>query len=316
MTYAGSSNVEIGAVIYKEAGMADDRNIFRFGVYEADASTGELRKGGVRIRLQEQPFQVLVMLLSRSGEVVSRDEICRRLWPADTFVDFDHGLNTVINKLRETLGDSSANPRFIETLARRGYRFIAPVHVNGKEMAAEAAADAGGPPTARERTAPQEPLESPESSSSLLAGPEDYPAVPRNVVRLLFSLIQAMYLITYLVALARLGAIESWLAQVVSHPHWFFAAVIVIAVVGIPVRLYLLTAAAFDYRHLPVKFRKLFPYSYALDEIWALAAFLTVPDIGWGLAFAAVAILLYLPFSQRSLMLMGYREAASADQPR
>ncbi len=303
--------------------MADGRTIFRFGVYEADASTGELRKGGVRIRLQEQPFQVLVMLLSRPGEVVSRDEICRRLWPADTFVDFDHGLNTVINKLRETLGDSSANPRFIETLARRGYRFIAPVQVNGKEMAAEAVADAGGPPTARERTAPQEPKaegragpHEPLETSSLLAGPEDYPAVPRNVVRLLFSLIQAMYLITYLVALARLGAIESWLAQVVSHPHWCFAAVIVIAVVGIPVRLYLLTAAAFDYRHLPVKFRKLFPYIYGLDELWALSAFLTVPDIGWGLAFAAVAILLYLPFSQRSLMLMGYREAASADQPR
>jgi TolB-like protein/DNA-binding winged helix-turn-helix (wHTH) protein/Flp pilus assembly protein TadD len=99
----------------------------RFGVFEADLLAGELRKHGSKIRLQEQPFQVLALLLERRGEIVTRDELRNRLWTADTFVDFDHGLNKAINKIREALGDSAANPRFVETVARRGYRFIADI---------------------------------------------------------------------------------------------------------------------------------------------------------------------------------------------
>ena len=101
----------------------------RFGVFELDVRAGELRKHGLRVRLQEQPFQILAILLERSGEVVTREELQRRLWPADTFVDFDHGLNKAINKIREALGDSASSPRFVETVARRGYRFIAEVRV-------------------------------------------------------------------------------------------------------------------------------------------------------------------------------------------
>jgi DNA-binding winged helix-turn-helix (wHTH) protein len=101
--------------------------ILRFGVFEADLRSGELRKQGVRIKLQDQPFQVLRLLLQRSGELVTRDELRSQIWPADTFVDFDNSLNAAINKLREALGDSADSPRFIETLPRRGYRFIAPV---------------------------------------------------------------------------------------------------------------------------------------------------------------------------------------------
>jgi Tol biopolymer transport system component/DNA-binding winged helix-turn-helix (wHTH) protein len=101
--------------------------VVRFGVYEVDPHTGELRRNGVKIKLQEQPFQVLTILLEKPGEVVSRDEIQRRLWPADTFVDFDHSLNAAIKRLRDALRDSADNPRFVETLARRGYRFVAPV---------------------------------------------------------------------------------------------------------------------------------------------------------------------------------------------
>src|SRR6202451_2166849 len=100
---------------------------FRFGLFEADAESGELHKSGIRIRLQAQPFRVLICLLERPREVVTREEIQQRLWGNDTIVDFDHSLGTAINKLREALGDSAENPRFIETLARRGYRFIAPV---------------------------------------------------------------------------------------------------------------------------------------------------------------------------------------------
>ena len=92
-----------------------------------DLRAGELRKHGVRIRLQTQPFQILGMLLERPGEVVTREELRQALCPGDTFVDFDHGLNNAINRLREALGDSAESPRFLETLPRRGYRFIAAV---------------------------------------------------------------------------------------------------------------------------------------------------------------------------------------------
>ena len=99
----------------------------RFGVFEMDLRTGELRKHGMQVRLQKQPFQVLAMLLEHPGEVVTREELQKDLWPADTFVDFDHGLNKAINKIRDALGDSAESPRFLETVSRRGYRFLAEV---------------------------------------------------------------------------------------------------------------------------------------------------------------------------------------------
>src|SRR5687767_330443 len=96
----------------------------RFGPFEADAAAGELRSNGRLIRLQEQPFQVLLALLDRAGEVITREELRQRLWSDETFGDFDQGLNTAINKLREALGDSAASPKFVETVPKRGYRFI------------------------------------------------------------------------------------------------------------------------------------------------------------------------------------------------
>ncbi len=101
--------------------------VFRFGVFEADAASGELRKHGSRINLQEQPFRILITLLDHAGEVVSREEICRKLWAPETFVDFEQGLGTAIKKLRQALGDAAETPRYIETLPKRGYRFIAAV---------------------------------------------------------------------------------------------------------------------------------------------------------------------------------------------
>ena len=99
----------------------------RFGPFEADLRSGELRKHGVRLKLQDQPFQVLALLLERAGDVVTREELRQRLWPADTFVDFDTGLNSAVKKLRDVLADSADQPRYIETIPRRGYRFIAPL---------------------------------------------------------------------------------------------------------------------------------------------------------------------------------------------
>ena len=99
----------------------------RFGVFELDLAARQLRKNGVRIKLQDQPFRVLQLLTERPGEIVTREELREKLWPADTFVEFDHSLNTAIQKIRAALGDSADNPRFLETIPRTGYRFIAPV---------------------------------------------------------------------------------------------------------------------------------------------------------------------------------------------
>ena len=101
--------------------------IYRFGNFEVDTRSGELRRNGARVKLQEQPLQVLIKLVEHAGEVVGREQLRSTLWAADTFVDFDTGLNTAIKRLRETLGDSADRPTFIETVPKRGYRFIAPV---------------------------------------------------------------------------------------------------------------------------------------------------------------------------------------------
>ena len=289
---------------------APTRLLYRFATYEADPLTGELRKAGVRLRLPEQPFRVLIMLLERPGELVSREDIRQKLWPADTFVDFDHGLNTVINRLRETLGDSASNPRFIETLARRGYRFVAPVEAAGSVPAGEAMPPTVGPPST---VTPAEPPATTNGSlrtlngrvASVLTQAEDVPAVPRRTARILFLLLQLMYLCFYIAALARLGRIEDLLESGLAHWTWIVVVLVVTAAAGIPIRLYLLAAASFDVRTLTHKFHRLFPFTFVLDELWALAPFLLLPEIGLGLALAASAALIYVPFSQRTVLLMG-----------
>lgn len=145
-----------------------DRRRLRFGVFELDLRAGELRKQGLRVRLQEQPFRVLVMLLQQPGEVVTREELQKSLWPADTFVDFDHGLNKAINKLREALGDSAESPRFVETVARRGYRFLAEAR------------------TAEEVPAPgpEPPSQPPATGARAAAGRMGGPAVPGHLLPL------------------------------------------------------------------------------------------------------------------------------------
>jgi cholera toxin transcriptional activator len=270
----------------------------RFLAFELDLVAGELRKGGVRIRLQEQPFQVLALLLERPGDLVTREELRQKLWPADTFVDFDHGLNTAINKLREALGDSASNPRYVETLARRGYRFLAPV----ERMDALA-------PRANSSQAASKPAIEP-----LTVHPElEVPLPHRSLTRGLFGLIQLMYLIFYLAALFRLSAIE----QVTNTllPGWgsfaIVVAVLVTAGAGIPLRCYLLSAAAFDYRRLGEKFQRLLLFILLLDQLWAVAPFLLAPKIGFGAAFAATAALLYLPFGERTLVRMAYPQTSA-----
>jgi TolB-like protein/DNA-binding winged helix-turn-helix (wHTH) protein/Tfp pilus assembly protein PilF len=161
----------------------------RFGVFELDLSAGELRKHGLKIRIQEQPFQVLVMLVQNAGKVVTREDLQKKLWPADTFVDFDHGLNKAINKIREALSDSAESPHYVETLSRRGYRFLAEVK------------DADAPVRNQERPIqPQPPQEVRDRSD--VAGKL---AVPKHLLRSHAWKIAAFALLVLMASLAIWG---------------------------------------------------------------------------------------------------------------
>jgi cholera toxin transcriptional activator len=258
--------------------------LVRFGVFEADLEARELRKQGRLVRLQDQPFALLVFLLERPGAIVTREELRDELWPADTFVDFDHSLNTAVNKIREVLGDSASSPRFIETVARRGYRFI------------------GGVQSGDAETTPREdPKLAPHAYAEL-------PRVHRGITRLLFGLLQLMYLIFYVEALLHWHALDRIEVFNIGAPLLALV-VIVTAGVGIPLRFYLLSAVAFDHSHLGMKFHKIFLGILVLDLLWAIAPFLIVEKIGFGPAFGATAALLYVPFAERTLVRMAYSNA-------
>lgn len=280
---------------------------FRFGIFELDSVTGELRKDGKsRPRIRDQALQILIMLLEKSDEVVGRDELRERLWPSDTFVDFDHGLNTAINQVRSALGDSAANPKFIQTLPRRGYRFIGPVQIVAREnVIAGGAENRDRVINGLEQRVEGRTPAAAEAGFSILSDSKDLPVVRKESVWVLFSLIQLMYLIFYIIFLVRLSFAEAVLNEWGRYAFTVFLVLVVAAAIGIPVRLYLLTAMTFRYEGLNEKFRKLFPFLLVLDEMWALTPFLCVQQIGLGVAIATTAALLYLPFSQRSLLLMG-----------
>lgn len=259
---------------------------YQFGVFSADAAAGELRKHGVRVKLHAQPFQVLMMLLERPGEVVTRQEMRERLWGDGTFVDFESALNTAVNKIREALGDSAGSPRFVETVPGKGYRFIAAVT----------------------GTIPVPEVETPPVAQ---AREDEDMVAPRRVVRTLLILIQAMYLAFYFGALGNLAEIhdifidEGW---GLPANEWM-AILVTTAVVLIPVRLFLLVGVIFDFRTLTEKFRRIFPALLVLDLLWALSPFLLIHHVNHGVALGMSAALVYLPFAQRSLVEMYGRKA-------
>jgi DNA-binding winged helix-turn-helix (wHTH) protein len=283
---------------------------YRFGDYEADLRAAELRRKGNRLKLQMQPFQVLVALLERPKDVVTREELRQRLWPEDTFVDFDHGLNTAVAKLRDVLGDSASAPRYIETIAKRGYRFLAEVQTQEEQpispplrvpQTAVGEHTPGNPPVA-EPSAVEQTL---PSSPELRVADPTLPRASRATSRALFILAQIMYVVFYLSALFRLddlrrSAYMAWHgAGQVAFPVYLLT-----ALAGLVMRLYLITATALDYHLLGEKYRVLYPALFLLDMIWALAPFLIADRIGPGLALAATAALIYMPFAQRILMKM------------
>lgn len=280
--------------------------VFRFGPFEVDEAAGELRKHGLRIKLHSQPFQLLLMLVEKPSEPVTREELRQRLWGEDTFVDFDHGLNTAVNKLRQALGDSASQPQHIETIPGKGYRFIAPVtcHEPASELRQHPAA-AFSFQTATDPAG--ESLLIP--ANTLLTTPHELPRIPRNRARGLLLLVQAMYLAFYLGALANLAEIYDIFSDVrLLSPQILLALLVTTAAAMIPVRLFMATAVAFDYQQLPAKFFRLFPALLVLDIVWALSPLLLIHHLSMGLCLAMTAALVYVPFVQRSLILMYARE--------
>jgi cholera toxin transcriptional activator len=275
---------------------------YRFGVFEVDTATGELRRQGIRIKLNAQPFQVLSLLLERPGELLTREDISRELWPDGTFVDYEHGVNSAVNRIREALGDTAGNPRFVETLARRGYRFVAPV---------ERIAPANTPSIASEpELPPNQPVavDSPELDagpfSSFLASPHELPRTSYPVVQTLFVLLQLMHFGFYVGALANLPEIEDLLSPL-SRASDVYLIMVVTAAVLIVVRVFIVCMMLFKAPRAQQKFLRMWPFLMPFDELWSLAPFLLLHHISFGVALCCTALLVYSPFAQRSLVLMG-----------
>jgi cholera toxin transcriptional activator len=297
---------------------------YKFGEFEADLRAAELRRRGLRLKMQMQPFQVLIALLERPHDVVTRDELRQRLWPEDTFVDFDHGLNTAVAKLRETLGDSASTPKYVETIAKRGYRFLADVEkmeerapVTQAEQAAttpqNAALPASSSPLSASSLSGLAPAVSPATAevapeSSAVdqdSAKAELPRASRRTSRTLFVLAQIMYMAFYVSALFRLDRLHQSAEMAWKNAGQFaFVIYLVTALVGLVVRLYLISATALDYHLLGEKFRVLFPALFVLDMLWALAPFMLADRIGVGLALGSTAALIYMPFAQRTLVKM------------
>ena len=259
---------------------------YRFGVFEADAATGELRKNGLRIKLNAQPFQVLCMLLERPAILLTREDISRELWPDGTFVDYEHGVNSAINRIRETLGDTAANPRFVETVARRGYRFIAPVErITPIENPA--------PPSPPSTELPAAALQ-PTPISTFLASPEDLPRTSHPIVQTLFILLQLMYLSFYIGALANLAEIED-LFSPLARANQILTLMIVTAALLIPVRAFMFSAVLFHPPRAREKLLRLWPWLLLFDLFWSLSPFLLLHHISFGLALSCTALLVYSP---------------------
>jgi hypothetical protein len=232
------------------------------------------------------------------------------LWPDGTFVDYEHGVNSAVNRIREALGDTAGNPRFVETLARRGYRFVAPVErMDAGEDADRVTAEFPSVAAMRQTAALTEPET--EARFRILATPEELPKASHRVVKTLFVFLQIMYLGFYVGALANLAEIEE-LFSPLPRASEAFVMLILTASILIPARLFVISATLFHAPGARGKFLKLWPLLLLFDELWALSPFLLLHHINFGLALACMTPLVYSPFAQRSLVLMGACEKATS----
>ena len=303
----------------------------RFDGFDLDLRTGELRKNGRPIKLQDQPGKLLALLASRPGELVTRAEIEKALWREGEFVEFEHAVNTAMRKIRIALGDDLEKPRFIETLPRKGYRFIAAVGTyavaaprgpEGEDAGQQvkgfgdkipargvSAGQASENKPAMAAAAPAKEASQaaafPAASLAVTSPPtaQAYFSLPRALARLLFLAVQIGYLAMYGAALYRAEAIRGVLAHLFGGSAAIAAPlVLILATCGIAVRLYLLSSIGLNHPAAGAKFRRLFPALFILDTLWAVSPLLLVRVIGLGPALGGIAPLAYLPFSQRTLI--------------
>jgi len=240
------------------------------------------------------------MLLERPGELLTREAISQELWPEGTFVDYEHGVNSAVNRIREALGDAANNPRFVETLARLGYRFVAPVdRIDLDKDPSLAVPESPAPKPTVQFAEPEDDL-----LSRVLASPQELPKTSYPIVQTIFVLFQCMYLSFYIGALANLAEIEE-LFSPLQRATLALIVLIVTAAVLIPVRAFVLTAVLMHAPRIRRQFLRIWPFLLVLDELWSLAPFLLLHHINLGLAVSCTALLVYSPFAQRSLILMG-----------
>jgi DNA-binding winged helix-turn-helix (wHTH) protein len=273
----------------------------RFESFELDCITGELFKDGSRLKLQDQPARLLILLVSRAGTLVTRDEIQESLWEDGQFVEFEHAINVAVKKIREALNDDPLKPRLLETLPRKGYRFIAPVEAMEspvKPVAAEATAVRPVPevePTPLFQTKIERNDPDPDEATL-----EREFALPATPARILFITVQMMYLTIYSLSLIHMYAVASVLGT--AGLGWLATPLLIGATGSIPVRLYLIFTVGLGHPAAGMKYRRMLPYLMPWDWIWAASPFLAVHTIGPELALVLSAVLVYPPISQLILM--------------
>ena len=258
----------------------------RFESFELNLHTGELRKAGARVQLQDQPTRLLTLLANRPGELVTRDEIHRELWKDGEFVEFEHAVNTAIRKIRVALEDTTDSPRIIETLPRKGYRFIAPVDV----------LEVGPPPAA---PPPETPAASPAQTGDSFVLP-----ISTGMCRVLFLLAQIPYVASYLAVFSHWDNLDQALmrAFVLIPVDWSRTTVQIMALIGFAVRIYLITLTGWGHTDAGARYRKLFPFLLFLDGLWAATPLLVQDDAGTLVSWAGLILMGWLIFGQRTLM--------------
>jgi DNA-binding winged helix-turn-helix (wHTH) protein len=262
----------------------------RFESFELDLETAELQRQSQVIPLQDKPARLLTLLASRPGELVTRSEIQKTLWDDGEFVEFDHAVNVAIHKIRAALEDNPENPRIIQTLPRKGYRFIAAVDIVAK------------PSTV---TLPEVTQDSSAREKLRDHGGDDDFVLPVTVdrARHLFLLAQVPYVATYLAAFYYLDDLDGALARTLPFipVSWSVPAFLLLALLGFAVRVYLIPLVGWGHTQAGPRYRKLFPFLLPLDALWAVTPVLARP-VGPLLSLAGMILMTWLIFGQRTLM--------------
>lgn len=271
--------------------------VVRFGVFELDLQTSELRRNGRTIPLQGQPVKLLILLATHPGELVTRKDIESALWP-DRIVEFEHLINDAVRRIRKALADDPDNPKYVQTLHGRGYRFIAPVPEVRPDDPAPAI-DVPLHPSDRQVVFDVPPVVVPPEP----APPHEFVVpIPRWLARGLFLLIQSCYLALHTAVLLYNDALARGLIALGITPiQVTLPAAIALAMCSIALRIYLLSAIGWGHPAAGEKFRQLFPVVLVVDALWA-ASPLLLEGVDIGIVLIGIAGLAYVPFAERTLV--------------